>query len=108
MSENPPLQVPAVIFEFHYKPQGATRPRGESENTDRLEWAAGGVPIPTVGDTVRYDSWEHTGPGLTDGREVVVARKILSRHFYVHKDHIGVSFVVSDDTGTEMRERLKE
>ncbi len=103
MSDNPPLQVPAVMFEFHYKPQDGTRPRGELENTDRLEWAAGGVPIPTVGDTVSYDSWEHTGPGPTDGRDIVVARRILSRHFYVHKDHICVYFVVSDAIGAEMR-----
>ncbi len=108
MSENPPLHIRSVMFEFHYRPQDAARPRDEMENTDRLEWAAGGVPIPNVGDTVSYDSWEHTGSGPTEGRDIVVARKIVSRHFYVHRDHIVVYFVVSDATGAEMRERLKE
>ncbi|MGC9197970.1 MAG: hypothetical protein ACP5E5_03405 [Acidobacteriaceae bacterium] len=55
-----------------------------------------------------YDSWEHTGSDPTGGRDIVVARKIVSRHFYVHRNHIVVYFVVSDATEAEMCERLKE
>lgn len=103
------LPSPATVVEFHYKPQGAARPHDECENTDHLEWAPGSfVALPAVGDSVTYNSWEHTGPEVTDGKDVVVFRKVVSRHFTVHEDHIHVYLVVSDVSVEEMRSRLKE
>jgi len=103
------LPAPAIVVEFHYKPKGAARPYDETENTDRLEWASGSfVPIPAIDDTVSYDSWEHTGPGPTDGRDCVVMRKVVSRHFYTHQDHVCVYVVVTDLSDAERASRLKE
>ena len=37
-----------------------------------------------------------TGPGDLDGEDIVVNRKVTSRHFYIHQDHI-VAYVVATD-----------
>ncbi len=103
------LPAPFTVFEFHYKPKNSARPHDETENTDRLDWLPGSfVPVPSVGDTVSYDSWKATGPDADDGKDIVVMRKVESRHFYVHEDHICVYIVVTDVSDSERLARLKE
>jgi len=89
--------MPKVSFQFHVKPASAQRSHREADNTERLEWdSEGTVPVPNVGDTVSYQSWKRTGPGATDGEDITVTRKVVSRHFLIMPDHINVSLDVSE------------
>jgi hypothetical protein len=103
------LSAPAIVLEFHHRPKNAARPHDERENTDFLEWLPGSfIPIPAVDDTVSYNSWKHTGPGDLDGEDIVVMRKVASRHFYIHQDHIVAYVVVTDLSSKEAAGRVKE
>src|SRR5258708_3414283 len=103
------LSAPAIVLEFHHRPKNAPRPHDERENTDFLEWLPGSfIPIPAVDDTVSYNSWKHTGPGDLDGEDIVVMRKVASRHFYIHQDHIVAYVVVTDLSSKEAAGRVKE
>jgi hypothetical protein len=103
------LPAPQIVLEFHYKPKNSTRPHDEKENTDRSDWVPGSfVPVPSVGDTVSYNAWKATGQDPDDGKNIVAMRKVESRHFYVHQDHICVYIVVTDVSDSERLARVKE
>ena len=49
-----------------------------------------------------------TCPGDLDGEDIVVNRKVASRHFYIHQDHIVAYVVVTDLSSKEAAGRVKE
>ena len=48
-----------------------------------------------------------TCPGDLDGEDIVVNRKVASRHFYIHQDHIVAYVVVTDRSSKEASERMR-
>jgi hypothetical protein len=95
-------------------PDETQRPIDGSDQNEPIEVDAGEfLPIPDVGDTVSYDSYEYDyGPGgrLIDGtgRVVRVARKVKTRHYSYFGGTVAVNIVVVDVPKGEMSRRLKE
>jgi hypothetical protein len=103
------LPAPSLALEFHYKAEGQKRPNDENENTEFFVWKPGSnIPIPDVGDTVSYTSWKHNGPDSPDGHAASAFRKVVTRHFHVSQEHIGVYLVVTDVSKEEKAARIKE
>lgn len=83
--------------EFQYKRPGAARPEDAVQEEEIIAEHGESLPIPAVGDSVSYKDG--------DGR---IACKVLTRHFSYLKDWCVVNIVVTNISGAEMGERLKE
>ena len=71
------------------------------------------LPIPNVGDTVAYESFEYKydenhNVKEDSGRTIRVARKVKTRHFSYFGDCVSVNIVVTDVPEGELAMRLKE
>jgi hypothetical protein len=104
-----------ISIEYQYLPKDHARPIDGSEHNDPIGGEDGEfMPIPDVGDTVSYESFEYdydsTGKAILDsGRNKTVCRKVLTRHFsYSGEDFLHVNIVVGDVSDGEMAKRLKE
>jgi hypothetical protein len=105
----------SISIQFQYQPDPTRRPHDEADHNDPIEIEDGQVAlIPNVGDTVNYGSYEYDyepdGKLIEDsGREITVARKVITRHFGYHGGKlIFVNIVVGDVPKGEMGMRLKE
>jgi len=103
-----------VSIQFQYQPDETRRPIDGAEHNEEIETEGNEfMPIPNVGDTVSYQSYEYDYDDkhrIIDGsgRDIVVARKVKTRHFSYSAAHIGVNIVVTDVPKGEMAMRLKE
>jgi hypothetical protein len=103
-----------ISIQYQYLPEGHARPTEGSEHNEPIENLAGEfLPIPAVGDTVAYESYEYDyvagKANLESGRKKIVCRKVLTRHFsYSGEDFLNVNIVVGDVSQAEMAKRLKE
>jgi hypothetical protein len=103
-----------VSIQFQYQPDESRRPIDGSDHNDLIETEDGQfMPIPDVGDTVNYMSYEYDYDDkgmakLDTGREIMVARKVRTRHFGYSDDYVFVNIVVGDVPDGEMLMRLKQ
>ena len=103
-----------VSIQFQYQPDENRRPIDGAEHNETIETEGNEfMPIPNVGDTVSYESYEYDYDDKkhlieSSGRNITVARKVKTRHFTYGEDHVGVNIVVSDVPKGEMAMRLKE
>jgi hypothetical protein len=83
--------------EFRYKPQDRARPFDEVQELELVFEHGEALPLPNVGDSVSY---------LED--DMMVARKVVTRHFSYVKGWCAVNIVVTDIPDDEMAARIKE
>jgi hypothetical protein len=103
-----------VAIQFQYQPDERRRPIDGRDNVEPIEAEGNAfIPIPDVGDTVLYQSYEydydekhHLIEG--SGRDITVARKVKTRHFSYADNYVGINIVVTDVPKGEMAMRLKE
>jgi hypothetical protein len=102
-----PISVPA-------RPK--RRPIDRSHHNELIKAEDGEfLPIPAVGDTVSYESYEYdydsTGKAIIEsGRTKIVTRKVKTRHFGYSSgaDGLYINTVVGDMPQEEMAMRLEE
>ena len=99
--------------QFQYQPDEGRRPLDCPDHNDPIE-AEGGqfMAIPDVGDTVNYMSYAYGYDAAHriaegSGREIMVVRKVKTRHFSYTADHMFVNIVVDVPEG-EMAMRLDQ
>jgi hypothetical protein len=103
-----------VSIQFQYQPDDSPRPIDGSDHNDPIETEDGQfMPVPDVGDTVNYMSYhyDYDEKGSIvegSGREIMVARKVKTRHFGYSEGYVFVNVVVGDVPDGEMAMRLKE
>jgi hypothetical protein len=103
-----------MSIQFQYQPDERRRPiDGSDANKPIFVEGNEYLPIPNVGDTVTYQSYEYDydeNRRLKEesGREIMAARKVKTRHFSYYYDHVNVNIVVTDVPVGEMAMRLKE
>lgn len=104
----------AISIQFQYMPDENRRPIDGADHIEPIEVEAGQfLPIPEVGDTVSYESYEYDYDDKHNliedsGREIMVARKVRTRHFSYGPTGVHVNIVVVDVPKGEMPMRLKE
>ena len=103
-----------VSIQFQYMPDETRRPLYASDHNDPFVVEDGGfLPVPDVGDTVSYESYQFdydaSGKVIEDsGRVVVVSRKVRTRHFTFNKHGVWINIVVVDVPKGEMSMRIKD
>lgn len=103
-----------VSVQFQYMPDETCRPLDGSDHNEPIEAEAGQpLPIPDVGDTVSYDSYEYDYDSSGEliegsGGVVRVARKVKTRHYNYGEHGIWINIVVVDVPDGEMPMRLKQ
>lgn len=104
-----------ISIQFQYQPDENRRPIDAMDHNEPIEIEQGEyMPVPDVGDTVTYESYEYDYDDkdlakLDTGREITVARKVRTRHFSYHEGKLShINIVVGDVPKGEMLMRLKE
>jgi len=102
-----------VSIQFQYMYDETRRPDDGADQNDPIELENSFLPIPRVGDTVSYESYEYDydkDHKLVEGsgREMMVARKVKTVHYSYSEDRVFVNIVVTDVPPGEMSKRLKE
>ena len=104
-----------ISIQYQYQPDEHSRPIDASDHNDPIQMEEGEyMPIPNVGDTVTYESYEYDYDDRhrlieDSGREITVARKVKTRHFSYHQGRlVFINIVVGDVPEGEMLKRLKE
>jgi hypothetical protein len=103
-----------VSIQFQYMPDETRRPLYASDHNDPFVAEDGQfLPVPDVGDTVSYESYQFdydsSGKVIEDsGRVVMVVRKVRTRHFTFNKHGVWINIVVVDVPKGEMAMRLKD